>query len=135
MNLLLDTHILLWAAGQPERLPATMRELLLDSTNQPWFSATSLWEITIKRGLGRNDFVVDPRQLWRGLLLNGYRELPVSTEHALTVEQLMPLHKDPFDRLLLAQAVCEDMQLLTMDRALLAYPLDVVSLSRNSATL
>lgn len=135
MNLLLDTHILLWAAGQPERLPATMRELLLDSTNQPWFSAAILWEITIKRGLGRNDFVVDPRQLWRGLLLNGYRELPVSTEHALTVEQLMPLHKDPFDRLLLAQAVCEDMQLLTMDRALLAYPLDVVSLSRNSATL
>ena len=135
MNLLLDTHILLWAAGQPERLSATMRELLLDSTNQPWFSAASLWEITIKRGLGRNDFVVDPRQLWRGLLLNGYRELPVNTEHALAVEQLLPLHKDPFDRLLLAQAACEDMQLLTMDRALLAYPLDVVSLSRNSATL
>lgn len=134
MNLLLDTHILLWAAGQPERLSATMRELLLDSTNQPWFSAASLWEITIKRGLGRNDFVVDPRQLWRGLLLNGYRELPVNTEHALAVEQLLPLHKDPFDRLLLAQAACEDMQLLTMDRALLAYPLDVVALSRNSAT-
>lgn len=121
MNLLLDTHILLWAAGQPERLSSEARELLLDDRNPLHFSSASLWEITIKRGLGRADFRVDPRRLWRMLLANGYRELPVLTEHALEVENLPPLHKDPFDRILLAQSRVEGVTLITADSALAAY--------------
>ena len=121
MNLLLDTHILLWAAGQPEKLSAEARLLLIDDANHLHFSAANLWEITIKRALGRTDFRVDPRRLWRMLLANGYRELPVLTEHALEVETLPPLHKDPFDRILLAQSRVESLVLITADSALAAY--------------
>lgn len=121
MNLLLDTHLLLWAAGQPERLPSPVRDLLLDSGNQPVFSSASLWEITIKCGLERPDFNVDPRRLWRMLLANGYRELPVTSEHAIAVHDLPMLHKDPFDRILVAQARTEAMVLLTADTTVAAY--------------
>ena len=121
MNLLLDTHLLLWAAGQPERLPSSVRDLLLDPANQPVFSSASLWEITIKRGLDRPDFNVDPRRLWRMLLTNGYRELPVSSEHVIAVHDLPLLHKDPFDRILVAQARTEAMLLLTADTLVAAY--------------
>ncbi len=121
MNLLLDTHLLLWAAGQPDRLPTLVRDLLLDSANQPVFSSASLWEITIKRGLERPDFNVDPRRLWRLLLANGYRELPVTSEHAMAIHELPLLHKDPFDRILVAQARIEAMILLTADTLVAAY--------------
>jgi PIN domain nuclease of toxin-antitoxin system len=121
LNLLLDTHILLWAAGQPERLPPVVRDLLLDSANQPVFSSASLWEITIKRGLGRPDFNVDQRRLYRMLLANGYRELPVTSEHAIAVGGLPMMHKDPFDRILIAQARTEAMMLLTADNTVAAY--------------
>lgn len=121
MNLLLDTHLLLWAAGEPQRLSANARALLLDPAHHPVFSAASLWEIGIKRGLGRTDFDVDPRRLWRMLLANGYRELPITTEHTLAVSQLPPLHKDPFDRILVAQARVEGFQLLTVDTVLVQY--------------
>jgi PIN domain nuclease of toxin-antitoxin system len=121
LNLLLDTHLLLWAAGQPERLPSTVRDQLLDSANQPIFSAASLWEIEIKRALARPDFSVDPRRLWRLLLANGYRELPVTSEHAIALGALPMLHKDPFDRLLIAQARTEAMLLLTADATVAAY--------------
>ena len=121
MNLLLDTHLLLWAAGQPDRLPPPVRDLLLDSGNQPVFSSASLWEITIKRRLERPDFNVDPRRLWRMLLANGYRELPVTSEHAIAVHDLPMLHKDPFDRILVAQARTEAMVLLTADATVAAY--------------
>jgi PIN domain nuclease of toxin-antitoxin system len=121
LNLLLDTHILLWAAGQPEKLSEPARACLLDATRQLYFSPVSLWEISIKRGLGRADFSVDPRRLWRMLLANGYRELRVASEHTIAVNALPPLHKDPFDRLLLAQARVEGMELLTADAALAAY--------------
>lgn len=121
MNLLLDTHILLWAASKPEKLPAAMRDALLEDENQPYFSPASIWEINIKRGLGRNDFQVEPHRLWRTLLANGYRELPIRTEHSLEVDKLPPLHKDPFDRILLAQARFEGMSLMTVDTALQAY--------------
>jgi PIN domain nuclease of toxin-antitoxin system len=100
MKLLLDTHVLLWAAGQPERLPRAARALLNDPHNEPMFSSASLWEIAIKSGLGRNDFQVDARLLRRGLLDNGYGELPVTSEHAVAIDGLPPIHKDPFDRLL-----------------------------------
>lgn len=117
MNLLLDTHLLLWAAGQPDRLPARAREMLLDSGNTLSFSSASQWEIVIKRGLGRDDFRVDPRRLWRMLLANGYREVPVTSEHTLAVGELPNLHRDPFDRLLVAQARVDGLLLLTVDEA------------------
>ena len=121
MNLLLDTHLLLWAAIEPKRLSAKARNLLLDPANQLIFSAASLWEISIKNGLDRSDFKVDPRRLWRLLLVNGYRELPVSSEHSIAVDDLPPMHKDPFDRILIAQARVEGMLLLTVDKAVAKY--------------
>lgn len=122
MILLLDTHLLLWAAGQPERLPEQARQMIAEPAHQPWFSAASFWEIAIKRGLGREDFRVDPHLLRRGLLDNGYRELPVTSLHAMATEHLPPIHKDPFDRLLVAQAETEGVLLLTSDEIVVRYP-------------
>jgi PIN domain nuclease of toxin-antitoxin system len=122
MKLLLDTHLLLWAAGDPDRLSAAARALIGAPENELWFSAASVWEIAIKRGLGREDFQVNPRLLRRGLLDNGYRELPVGSEHAVAIDSLPPLHKDPFDRLLVAQAMVEGITLLTADASVAQYP-------------
>jgi PIN domain nuclease of toxin-antitoxin system len=122
MKLLLDTHLLLWAAGDPDRLSAAARALIGAPENELWFSAASVWEIAIKRGLGREDFQVNPRLLRRGLLDNGYRELPVGSEHAVAIDSLPPLHKDPFDRLLVAQARVEGITLLTADASVAQYP-------------
>lgn len=121
MKLLLDTQLLLWAAGHPERLSLRARRQLNDAGNELLFSAASLWEITIKNGLGRDDFRVEPRVLRRALLDNGYLELPITGEHALNVDALPPLHKDPFDRLLLSQALVEGITLLTADEQLARY--------------
>ena len=125
MKLLLDTHLLLWAAEGFERLPPDARPLLGDPANRLLFSAASIWEVVIKRGLGREDFLVDPGALRRGLLDGGYIELPVSGVHTLAVGALPPLHKDPFDRLLIAQAIVEQATLLTADARLSAYPAPV----------
>jgi PIN domain nuclease of toxin-antitoxin system len=122
VNLLLDTHVLLWAAGQPEKLSRKTRNLLSDPDNALLFSAVSLWEIVIKQAIGRDDFKVDPRQLRRGLLDNGYGEVAITSMHALAVDDLPPLHRDPFDRMLLAQARVEGFTLLTADAAVLRYP-------------
>jgi PIN domain nuclease of toxin-antitoxin system len=122
VKLLLDTQILLWAAGQPERLSAAARRLLNDRRNELLFSAASLWEIAIKNTLGREDFRVEPRLLRRGLLDNGYTELPITSQHAVNIDALPLLHKDPFDRLLLAQATSEGVTLLTGDAQLAKYP-------------
>jgi PIN domain nuclease of toxin-antitoxin system len=122
MKLLLDTQILLWAAGQPERLSVAARKQLNNPKNELFFSAASLWEITIKRSLGRDDFRVEPRLLRRGLLDNGYSELPITSEHAVSIDSLPDLHKDPFDRILLAQALTEGITLLTADAQLARYP-------------
>ncbi len=121
MKLLLDTQLLLWAAGQPERLSARARKLLDDPRHELLFSAASLWEIAIKKTLGREDFKVEPRLLRRGLLDNGYTELPVTSQHAVSIDTLPPLHKDPFDRLLLAQAFTEGITLLTSDAQMARY--------------
>lgn len=121
MKLLLDTHILLWSAGQPDKLSEKARSLLLDSTNILFFSAASIWEIVIKRGLGRDDFKVDPLRLRKQLVINGYEEVTVSSDHALAVDILTGLHKDPFDRILIAQARTEGMLLLTGDRQVAMY--------------
>lgn len=121
MKLLLDTQLLLWAAGQPERLSAPARKQIKNPKNELLFSAASLWEIAIKNSLGREDFRVEPRLLRRGLLDNGYAELPVTSQHAVNIDGLPPLHKDPFDRLLLAQALTEGITLLTSDAQLARY--------------
>jgi PIN domain nuclease of toxin-antitoxin system len=122
VKLLLDTQLLLWAAGQPDRLSATARRLLSDPRHELLFSAASLWEIAIKNSLGRDDFRVQPRVLRRALLDNGYLELPVTSQHAVNLDSLPPLHNDPFDRLLLAQALTEGITLLTGDLQLARYP-------------
>jgi PIN domain nuclease of toxin-antitoxin system len=121
VKLLLDTQLLLWAAGQPERLSARARRQLNDPENDLLFSAASLWEITIKNTLGRDDFRVEPRVFRRALLDNGYVELPVTSEHAVNIDALPPIHKDFFDRLLLAQALFEGITLLTADAQLARY--------------
>ena len=121
MKLLLDTHLLLWAAGEPGRLPARARALIKNPANEMVFSAASLWELAIKSRLGRDDFHVDPRLLRRGLLDNSYTELPITSEHAVAVDSLPPLHKDPFDRILVAQAMVEGMTLLTADPVVAQY--------------
>ncbi len=121
MKLLLDTHLLLWVALQPARVPSDCRPLLDDPQNQLVFSAASLWEIAIKRGLGRDDFRVDPRLLRRGLLDNQYTELAITSEHAIATDTLPPIHKDPFDRILVAQSLVEGITLLTTDRLVAQY--------------
>ena len=122
MKYLLDTHLLLWAAAEPKRLPEAARALMEDADNTLLFSAASLWEVAIKAGLGRPDFVVEPAVLRRGLLDNGYVELSVASEHAVATVTLPPIHRDPFDRLLVAQAQVEGITLLTADAVVARYP-------------
>ena len=121
MRLLLDTHVLLWAAGEPHRLPADALALMEDPATELVFSAASLWEIAIKNSLGRRAFSVDPRLLRRNLLERDYRELPITGAHATAVDLLPPIHKDPFDRILVAQARIEGLTLLTADSTLARY--------------
>lgn len=122
MSLLLDTHVLLWAAAASERLPQGARDRIADPAARIVFSAASLWEIAIKSGLGRADFRVDAGEMRGALLVAGYEEMPVSGVHALEVARLPPLHRDPFDRMLVAQARTEALTLLTADAAVAAYP-------------
>jgi PIN domain nuclease of toxin-antitoxin system len=121
MKLLLDTHLLLWAAGEPSRLSEEARNLINDPHSELLFSAASLWEVSIKRGLGRKDFKADARLLRRGLLDNGYGELPIHSDHVVVLDTLPAIHKDPFDRILVAQAIAEGIELLTTDSQLLQY--------------
>ena len=122
MQLLLDTHLLLWAASEPERLNPALLPMLEDPMNTPVFSVVSLWELVIKRSLSRPDFQVEPSLLRQALIEVGWRELSVEAHHALAVGQLPPLHRDPFDRLLLAQAQSEGLLLITADQQLARYP-------------
>ena len=122
MKLLLDTHLLLWAASQPNRLSAAALRLIDNPANELFFSAASIWEVAIKRGLGRSDFQADPRLFRRGLLDNGYSELPILSDHVVAIDSLPPIHKDPFDRLLVAQTTVEGITLLTADSVVARYP-------------
>ena len=122
MKFLLDTHLLLWASGPLELLPDAATQLLSDPDNDLYFSVVNLWEITIKHGLGRGDFQADARILRRELLENGYGELTVTGDHALAVGLLPQLHRDPFDRILVAQATVEAITLLTTDPIIARYP-------------
>ena len=128
MTLLLDTHLLLWAAGDPGRLSSKAQNLLGDPDTELIFSTASIWEVVIKNALGRSDFRVDPQQLRDGLIQNDYSELEIRSEHALAVGSLPPIHKDPFDRILIAQAQVENVTLLTTDDKVARYsgPVQVV---------
>lgn len=121
MRLLLDTRLLLWAAVEPDLLSSTALQLIDDPENQPLFSSASLWEVAIKQARQRSDFSVNARLLRRNLLNNDYEELTVTGEHAVAVADLPPLHKDPFDRLLVAQSIVEGITLLTADRQVARY--------------
>ena len=127
MKFLLDTHLLLRAALGTLSIQA--RTIVLDGDNTLYFSPVSIWEVVIKKNFGRADFDFDPGVLHRSLLENQYRELPVTSRHALAVYGLPEIHRDPFDRILLAQAVTEGIPLLTSDRTLREYPVSVVFVS------
>jgi len=121
VRLLLDTHLLLWAAADSSRLPSAARALLEDAGNDAYYSAASIWEIAIKISLGRRDFRVDIEDLQEALPKMGLTELPVSAAHAAGVTKLPPIHRDPFDRMLVAQSIAEPLTLLTNDALLTRY--------------
>ena len=121
MNCLLDTHLLLWAASEPDKLSNKALQWIENPENDLYFSSASFWEIAIKNQLGRADFKLDARLLRRGLLDNGYVELSINTEHSLHLNLLPTIHKDPFDRMLIAQATIEGMVLLTADATVAQY--------------
>lgn len=122
MILLPDTHLILWAFDAPERMPADATALIADFQNRVYFSAATIWEVAIKSALNKPGFDVDPGTLREGLLNNGYIELPITSAHAAAVRNLPPVHKDPFDRILVAQATLEGITLLTTDRKVAKYP-------------
>lgn len=121
MNLLLDTHVLLWAAGEPHRLSERTQGMLTDPNNTLVFSVASIWEVSIKAALGRDSFRVSPTLLRRGLIEAGYRELAITSAHAVAVGELPALHRDPFDRMLVAQSRVEGFALLTSDERVAEY--------------
>jgi PIN domain nuclease of toxin-antitoxin system len=129
MRLLLDTHLLLWSLASPERLGPEVRALVEDPANEVLFSAASIWEVAIKAGLGRADFAVRPEEVARGAIEAGFLELPVWAEAAARVADLPPHHRDPFDRLLVAQAMAGPMRLYTADPLLPPYS-ELVTLVR-----
>ena len=129
MRLLLDTQILLWLAGG--MLPPSAAEYVLDESNKLLFSPASIWEIVIKRGLNRVDFDVDPHLLLNGLLDNGYEQLCITAQHTLLTGTMPMFHKDPFDRILLAQSIAEGVPLLTTDSMMIKYPAPVIFIKKH----
>jgi len=124
MKLLLDTHVLLWAAA--DLLPQSAEKYLRDESNDLFFSPASIWEVVIKHGLNRPDFNTDPHLLYNALIENGYNHLPITAEHTLLTGTLPQIHKDPFDRILLAQSIAAGITLLTADDILINYPAPVI---------
>lgn len=121
MNYLLDTHVLLSTLVDPDKVPAAMRRIIEDTGNRVWFSAASIWEIAIKHSLGKGDFPVEPGMIWKAARKTGLEELAVTAEHSVGVDGLPWLHRDPFDRLLVAQARTAGMKLLSLDSEINVY--------------
>jgi PIN domain nuclease of toxin-antitoxin system len=119
MKLLIDTHLLLWAAA--DTLPKKAKPYFFEDRNELLFSSASIWEVVIKKGLHRPDFQIDPFALYWGLLDNGYTELKITSQHVLLISDFPQFHKDPFDRILLAQAKAEGADLLTSDEVMSNY--------------
>ena len=130
---MLDTQLLLWWAAQPQRLPGALRALLIEGSQDFLFSVASLWEVAIKTSLGRPDFQLDGWALRQGLRLEGFGELPIAAEHALAVRELPWIHRDPFDRLLIAQALREELPLMTCDSTIIRYAKELPQLQLISA--
>ena len=120
-RLLLDTHLLIWALDEYHRLPAAMRDILEDPRNEVVFSAVSIWEIAIKARLGRTNFGVRPEEIAASAVAIGFVELPLRWQAAAAVADLPLHHRDPFDRVIVAQAITEPLHFYTVDRKLLAY--------------
>jgi PIN domain nuclease of toxin-antitoxin system len=121
VRLLLDTHLLIWLASEPEKLSRAARAIIADGDNALSFSAISMWEIAIKQALGRADFSTDPKPLRAGLIARGYSELAMTSEHGLAAGALPPHHRDPFDRAMIGQAMVEGFVFLTADAGLAGY--------------
>ena len=121
MRALLDTHILLWAIGGSRRLPRQVRQAILDPANEILFSAASIWEIAIKSQVRRGDFAADPAEIATAAIDSGFDELPVRAQHGALTARLAMHHRDPFDRLLIAQAMTEPARLITVDARLRRY--------------
>lgn len=119
---LVDTQLLLWNVYGSRKLPARVVRLFRDGRHQFFYSAASLWEVAIKAGRGREDFAADAGEVRDALEANGFHELPIAAQHAVAVAKLPALHGDPFDRMLIAQAIAEPMALITTDARLAAYP-------------
>jgi PIN domain nuclease of toxin-antitoxin system len=121
VNVLLDTHLIIWAAQDDEALPQAARDVIEDMDNTLYFSVASIWEIVIKCTLGREDFQIDARVLRRNLLDSGYEELSIESPHTFEIERLPMLHEDPFDRILIGQAIAEGIVLLAHDNLIRQY--------------
>lgn len=119
---LVDTQLLLWNVYGSRKLPARVARLFRDGRHRFFYSAASIWEIAIKAGLGRDDFVADAAAIRETLDENGFEELPVRAQHAVAMSRLPAIHGDPFDRMLVAQANAEPMAMITTDERLAAYP-------------
>jgi len=130
MNVLFDTHTLLWWLRNSQRLGKHAKALILAEETLVWISSVSIWEMSIKAALGRLD-LLEPfeEQLHAEMERSGFRELAVTFDHALAVRKLPPYHADPFDRMLIAQARCEDLTLMTADSAITAYDLRTIDAS------
>jgi PIN domain nuclease of toxin-antitoxin system len=121
LNLLLDTHVALWAIADSPKLPKGAREMIASPKSSVWISAATFWEIAIKHSLGSGDMPVSSQDALRYFRESGYRFLPVEPEHAVAVEELPAHHADPFDRILVAQALVEPMRLITHDPVVARY--------------
>ncbi|HEY2628421.1 MAG TPA: type II toxin-antitoxin system VapC family toxin [Usitatibacter sp.] len=119
---LVDTQLLLWNVSASRKLPARVARLFRDGRHEFFYSAVSLWEIAIKAALGRDDFIADAATILEALDENGFHELSITARHAVAVSRLPVIHGDPFDRMLVAQAIGEPMALITTDERLAAYP-------------
>lgn len=128
MNLLLDTHVALWAITDSPQLPQQARELILSPKTTVWVSVASLWEIIIKHSLGRGDMPVSGQDAKRHFQESGYNLLAVEVEHVVAVEGLPAHHQDPFDRILVAQALIEPMRLMTRDATVALYSDTVIKI-------
>lgn len=121
MRFILDTHVLVWAASEPHKIPARHRNILTDPDNDLAYSVAALWEVVVKNGT-RRSLEVEPRLFQQRLQENGYTEIPIIAEHAFAVSRLPRIHGDPFDRILIAQALVEDRILVTANLKMLQYP-------------
>jgi PIN domain nuclease of toxin-antitoxin system len=121
MKILVDTHMLVWLAAATARLPLAAREIIEDPDNEIFFSSASIWELTIKHSLGKGEIPVHPRVLHTALAAHDFQEIAITSLHGLAAGSLPPIHKDPFDRIMIAQSIAEDCILITSDRMLARY--------------